>query len=994
MKNYFSFLSLLLAVTIASCTTVKHITTEELFTVKKQEFLQNVNSIKNELNIPRNTKVENVEADHTNRQIKIHFSRDLASIPLRPENVEEIYTKIKSLFGDEFSGYQFQIYSMNYLIDELIPNYYRIEKNNIDPKRTPVNTFQTRITVVENISKPYSVTNGLHKSNLLLWHSHGWYYNNKEKRWEWQRPRLFQIVEDLLPASFTIPFLIPMLENAGASVFVPRERDIQTNEVIVDNDLSDKVSYIEKTNTGYEWKTSDVPGFGMQDKTLSGNDNPFEMGTARFIESSENETASITWLPDIPETGNYAIYISFQSSDESVTDANYTVHHSGGITEFKVNQKIGGSTWIYLGTFHFLNGLHSNQGVVLSNQSKEKRKIVSADAVRFGGGMGLVERDGKTSGRPKFMEGSRYWLQFAGMPDSLIYNLNSDTDDYKDDYQSRAEYGNFLFGNPYGPNKNRNVTGLGIPIDVSLAFHTDAGITRSDTVVGTLMIYSIPGMDSLHIFPDGVSRLVNRDLADIVQTQIVEDIRLKYDSVWTRRQLMNSLYSEAARPNFPSMLLELLAHQNFFDMKFALDPRFRFDVSRSIYKGILRFISFQYGYDYIVQPLPVKDFSAELSDDGKLILNWNPVFDETEPTSAPDSYIIYTRIDDNGFNNGKIVNSNTHIIDTLEKGKIYSFKVTAINKGGESFPSEILSACWLGENKSIAMIINGFTRISAPTSVETQIFSGFTDFIDEGVPYKYDLGYTGSQFDFNPDSKWISDDRPGHGASHSNYETEIIAGNSFDYPILHGKSILKSGLSFCSASSSSVMNGGVDLGRYSFVNLILGEQKKTPMPKYYNQYEFETFPPLLQNKIRDYLNRGGKLMVSGTYIASDLYTTDDDSISIRFANDVLKITLRSGHAVKSGNVYSIQNEFFPSDKTIDFNTAFGKLIYKVEAPDAIAGINGGEIMMRYSENNFSAVVGYYDKYGVVSFGFPFETLLEEKSRDEIMKAVLNYLKLK
>jgi hypothetical protein len=36
--------------------------------------------------------------------------------------------------------------------------------------------------------------------------------------------------------AFTIPYLIPMLEHAGAMVFVPRERDTQTNEVIVVND--------------------------------------------------------------------------------------------------------------------------------------------------------------------------------------------------------------------------------------------------------------------------------------------------------------------------------------------------------------------------------------------------------------------------------------------------------------------------------------------------------------------------------------------------------------------------------------------------------------------------------------------------------------------------------------------------------------------------------------------------------------------------------------
>ena len=38
--------------------------------------------------------------------------------------------------------------------------------------------------------------------------------------------------------AYTLPMLVPMLENAGANVFVPRERDWQVHEVIVDNDGS------------------------------------------------------------------------------------------------------------------------------------------------------------------------------------------------------------------------------------------------------------------------------------------------------------------------------------------------------------------------------------------------------------------------------------------------------------------------------------------------------------------------------------------------------------------------------------------------------------------------------------------------------------------------------------------------------------------------------------------------------------------------------------
>jgi hypothetical protein len=55
--------------------------------------------------------------------------------------------------------------------------------------------------------------------------------------WEWQRPCLFQTVEDMFTQGFVLPYLVPMLENAGAYVMLPRERDVQTLEVIADNDV-------------------------------------------------------------------------------------------------------------------------------------------------------------------------------------------------------------------------------------------------------------------------------------------------------------------------------------------------------------------------------------------------------------------------------------------------------------------------------------------------------------------------------------------------------------------------------------------------------------------------------------------------------------------------------------------------------------------------------------------------------------------------------------
>ncbi len=995
MRRFFYHLILIFISTTLwnACVVIKETIEEEEFNAKVTEFREYFPTLRSYFGIPLSAKIDSIFYDDDERKIILNFSRQFASIPLREENVTAIKDSVKNFFGEEYSLYSFDFRVGKYPLEELIPNYFRSSKTNIDRARLPLSR-EKKNPVIRNLSKPYEVTNGLKERNILLWHSHGWYYNNQEKRWMWQRARLFQTVEDIGPLSFTIPFLIPMLENAGATVFVPRERDTQINEIIIDNDTDKQPAYAEAVaNKKLKWKSYEK-GFALKKKVLTEGESPFLSGTSKYIETDSVETATIKWSPDIPETGEYTVYISYQSFEDSNDETIYIVSHAGGKTEFRINQKIGGGTWIHLGKFSFRKGKDKNQFVLLSNKANYIGKIVCGDAVRFGGGIGIVEREGQLSRRAKFIEGSRYWLQFAGMPDTLVYNLNGSKDDYKDDYQSRAEYGNYLYGKPYGPNKNRSENGLGIPIDVSLAFHTDAGITRNDTVIGTLMIYSTPGIDSVDVFPDGVSRLANRDLADIVQTQIVEDLRALYDSSWTRRQLMDAMYSEAARPNFPSMLLELLSHQNFLDMKFHLDPRFRFDASRAIYKGILRFLAYQYGFDYVVQPLPVTHFTAELFDN-KIRLSWLPKEDPLEPTAVPEKYIIYTRTDDGGFDNGRLVDSTSFTFENPEAGKIYSFKVTALNKGGESFPSEILSVGISKKNPQPVLIVNAFDRVAPPASVEAPTFMGFFNIIDEGVPYLYDYGFTGAQINFNPDSKWLTDDDPGHGASASDFETKIIAGNTFDYSYIHGKALLNNGFSFCSVSDESVWDGKISLTKYSFVDFIFGEEKKTLPPKSNSPrgIEFQTIPDALKEKIRTYLQLGGKIFMSGSYIGSDLYT-DSDSAGIRFANEVLRFKLKNGHASRTGEVFTVNDKFLKDTNPFSFNTSFNERIYKVEAPDQLGAVNGSEVLLRYSENEFSAAVGFSEGRGAVIFGFPFETINDELKRNDIMKAVINYLGVK
>lgn len=928
------------------------------------------------------------------KEISVYLSKHIEGIALREENVAAMYDTVRAYLPKNYKGYRLKLYANRYELHDLIPNYYRRDLKE-DKSRLELNSY-SGAPLVTNVSKPYKVEHGLANRHIAMWPSHGWYFeaNPKGSQWQWQRPCLFQIVEDTYTLGYVLPYVVPMLENAGANVLLPRERDMQYHEVVVDNDMPGDYLYEEINGEGCAWMGGDSLGFANKKKMYVEGDHPFRMGTYRQVKVEKEKSAEAHWVPEIPEDGEYAVYVSYHSLPESSNAAHYIVKHMGGTTEFVVNQKMGGGTWIYLGTFRFREGLHPSSGmVVLTNQSKSG-KYVTADAVKFGGGMGNIGRpvvtaEGDTvvsvSERLRYLEGARYWLQWAGYPDS-IFSRNGGLNDYKDDYMSRGEWVNALLG---GSEKAEQLTGKGIPVDMAFGLHTDAGQLLSDTIVGTLAIYMSESQGRKN-YLNGQRRLAGRDLTDMIQTQVVEDIRRVYRSDWTRRKMVDASYYEARVPEVPTMLLELLSHQNYTDMRYGLDPNFRFFVSRSIYKAILKFIAFQNKTDYVVQPLPVKNFSVEFFDKkmSKAFLSWESVEDSLETSAVPTKYVVYTSRNESGWDNGTVV-ENANFTMPIDSGAVYNFKVTALNDGGESFPSEVLSICH-GVSAKTAVIINGFDRVSAPDCFDTGDFSGFLDDKDQGVPDHYDLSYVGKQIGFRKRQKFRSNADPGHGSCRVDYEGVVVAGNTFDFPVLHGKSIKNAGYSYVSCSQSAITEGNFNIRKYAFVDLILGEQKETVVGK---ESRFKIFPKPLQEELRTYLNHGGRLYASGAYIASDIFERDScDEDDLQFAEKVLKYTLLRSDVDTDGlisNYFSINKEF--KQKYLKFNTILGKSQYAVESPDAIDCVNGSSIVHSFEGSNLPCAVAYKGRYRTFISTVPFESITNQSERDGLMKNIVDFL---
>lgn len=933
----------LISILILLCTFVSAQTLQEKVSSWAKEYDRSDCNIKP-------SSLKSCTIDDENEAIRIVLGGGFQEQFFTPEVVENLYKQVKAMVADEQKHYELTIETDGKPIEDLVPNFFR--KRRKDKTRMLNKTYDGK-PWVKNISRSYSAPLGLEGKHISLWQSHGRYVKSSDNDWWWQRPRLFCTTEDLFSQTFVVPYIIPMLQNAGAVVFTPRERDWQRHEVVVDNDTPTKDgSYFEtkrKKNGNLQWQSTGRDGFANKKEMYMSCDTPFCAGTARFAKATpflSNEVVA-HWMPNIPEEGKYAVYVSYQSFENSIEDAVYTVFHKGGMTEFKVNQKMGGGTWVYLGTFEFDEGANDYGMVELSNAS-QSNGIVTADAVRFGGGMGNVvpatyNDTIPVSGMPRWAEAAKYNLVWYGFPHS-VHSETFGRDDYKNDIKARSLAVNMLSaGSIYNPDS----IGKKVPLDMNIAFHTDAGYEPDDALVGSLSVYTTNHNNGLT--SSGMDRYVNRDLSSTILTNLKTDLK-KYN--WQVRQLWNRDYGESRDPMTPCCILEMLSHQNFSDMKLGYDPNFKFDYARSVYKSIVKFIATIYQHNYTIQPLPVDNFAIELNEKKlSATLTWDEVEDPLEPTASPDAYIIYVKKGNLGFDNGTMVKGNSFTMP-LQPDETYSFKITAVNEGGESFPSEVLAAGIASQNKGTVLIVNAFTRLEGPAIIDTQKEAGFDLDEDPGVPYGAFAGFCGRQKGWSR-ARGGTEGSDALGASGNELEGKIVMGNTFDYPTLHGNAIMSSSQhSFTSCSEKSVRTGKVNLKDYKYLDIIYGVQK--------------SFDPNTNKDIENYVAQGGKAIISS-------------------ANE------------GAPNIGGITNGKF-KDKSLSSISGCGldfciyremnEKSYSVPAPTILTPSAESIAIMTYADGSYAGIA---KAKHYVRLGFPLESIVGVNNLNKLMVAFLKFL---
>ena len=985
----------------------------QVFTPSQQDAVQRVISSK----LPEHMGVGDLKVRSLtieNDTVKVDVSENFGDVPFTQEGVERMRDEIRAALGDGFDSSALLITIAGNDINKYFADYEPAYKRSHKP-------------FISELDAKRHYKHALDGNIVAMWPSHGWYFEPKLNRWEWQRARLMQTVEDMYTHSYVLPFLIPMLENAGAYVWNARERDIHNFGAVVDNDGGLAQQGYSEHNGKHKWQDGGDAGFAYLRQQYKDFENPFVEGTYRMVkaERDKKKLSTASWDVEMPEAGEFAVYISYKSLPNSARDVTYTVNSLSGTRQFRVDQTMGGGVWVYLGTFPLAQGLN-NAVVEVSNHCDDKDAVITADGIQVGAGKGNIARrvalptaenrrlaaeqeNEKYLGRegvdysyigsgehPWFHLGSRYYLQWAGFPDS-VYSTSRGINDYTDDYRSRGEWVNYLAG---GSDVLPDRGGLKIPVDISFCLHTDAGSTPDDEIVGTLLIYCTnSGGKKFGKYANGTPRELSRRYCNLLSTEIVKDIRAKWEPNWTRRGMWDKSYYEARVPEVPAVLMELLSHQNFADMKYGLDPMFRFDVSRAIYKGMLKFIAQRDHRSFVVQPLPVNSFAISKVEAGRYLLTWQPTHDELSDNADATSYIVCERVGDvdGAFKEIAHVRGPQYSI-TINDHDLHSYRIIAMNDGGRSFPSEILSLGEAAGSQGDVLVVNGFTRVSGPDWFDGPDRAGFDDDKDHGVPYIRQINYLGSQYEFRRALEWKDDDAPGFGSSRSDHETMNVAGNTFDYPAVHGQALMKAGYSFVSCSQQA-LEGGYDTDGWRLMDLILGKQKEIKTGSGVMPSRFKIYTAGLKDALSRFTSGGGSVLLSGAYVGSDLWDNaagHDDAAGKSFVKSVLGFEGLQGRASLDGTVDAVDSQahLLSSPGEWTFVSKLNDKALAIESPDAIrASDDRGFTWLRYGENGLpAAIASDRGSYRTVVMGFPVEAVTTVQERTSLLSRIMEFLK--
>lgn len=752
---------------------------------------------------------------------------------------------------------------------------------------------------------------------------HGWYWNNAEdsQRWLTQRNTVNGIIEDHFNAESVMQYLVPYLWNAGASVYTARERDFQTNEVILEAGRDDVSSpFRAGVNLSGSWIREEAPG--------TWNGDAFSTQAVKRSKSKRTlltvpEWPQAVFRPNIPESGYYGVTVHYRPSTLGSTAENveFIVNHSGGTTIWTQNQNHDGYTWKYIGNYYFEKGTDSF--VVIPGISKNGGRVV-VDAVRFGGGMGSINApDGLPSGKPRWEESGLYYTQFLG---------------YSPDADSRVGQFNTVRAMPLWAEWEMEPWEKGKALYLSWHGNASGSTGKARGLFG--FIYGREAWGDMDLF-SGVPGSV--ELMDNMFQEVARDVKAGYDPDWRIGSIVTAWFGEInpfMNSKMPAGLLEMGFFDNVEDAKYMLDPQFRKLTARATYQGIVNYYKQDvdgFKIDAHV-PEPPTHFRVTNDAKGNHVLQWRApeVSPEKIGGDAAERYVVYASYNGYGFDTGTIVKGTEFVVKPtaerlahLENAGVPGtpqvfYRVAALNKGGESLPTETL-AIGAANEKAETLLVYAYDRFD----------SGLNQLDEDGKTVR---GIVSKM-------------------------------NTRDYTVPYAKVLLSEAKAFHSTSNEAIEEGLISLNDYKMVVWILGQEKGETL----------ALSEAEMNALEAYVAAGGNLLFSGSEAAAELSTTPRGQ---RFLQETLGLRFVQDNA-ETLEVVAAQDQLFGGlgEMTLNNGSTAG---YPVKSPDVIAPISNAVAVFLYGNSRGAAAVEKRDAGRVITFGFPIEGLQNETLRHKLI----------
>ena len=704
---------------------------------------------------------------------------------------------------------------------------------------------------------------------LYLSQCHGYQWASGVSGFTTQRGNVFDTVEDFHNPEGMNYFLTTYLENAGGAVFTVKERDHNKTWAVVDDGDS---AY---TESGTDF--TDGPAGYFHDEYWAYGENPFGTGTTRRFRGGTDAKAS--WTLTAPDTGHFALYVSWDSAADQSSAAQYRVSWAGGVLERTFDQTVHGSTWQFFDTLPVQSG--DAVTVELLGEGSSSTAWLSADAVRLGGGTGVVSRVGDLTGRPRWEEAAVLATQYNGAPTSIY-------DPYGDGYNgsdpaTRSRWA--AWEHPEGEDA------------LYLSWHSNA--TSSGSARGTVT-YIYEGSQGPAV--DG-----SEALAWAVQDEMVSAFQTLWETDWYDRGVKRAAFAEVNpghNREMPAALVELAFHDNEIDVEYLKHPLFRVDASRAMYRGIVKYFAERDGLTPTFLPEPPTQLALQNTGEG-LVLSWQPGQIGSPFGDAPTSYLVQTSRDGFYWTTETPTTANELLLDTQINEAVYA-RVVAMNDGGRSFTSEVVSGLRSADGSPAVLIVDAFDRFATGQLAWTDT----TPRVGEVLRMEPDR--------INPQS--------------------IITP--------HARAVAEMGWPFDSVSDESLET--LELSKYAVIIWATGEESTVD----------ETVSSSQQALLSDYWQNGGRLFVSGAEVFWDL-DEKGSAADQQFALDVL------GSSLESDNAQTTDAFGVGIAEGLDLSFPDATSPYPIEWPDVLN--TSRDVFAQYSDNRIAGSIG--EGVAVLGFPF-------------------------